>query len=134
MRLRRPTSAAVAVFALLATGACGVLRGTEADAVWVLAPDQDLTAETTRVTVLVMRLGCNSGVTGEVQEPDIDLRDDEVALTFSVRPGPPDSATCPGNDPVRYDVVLPEPLGQRDLVDGRCAEGQEAAGTTFCVP
>lgn len=121
----------VSIVTLLLTAGCG---SSEADAVWTLDSGQDLDADTTTVRVLVTRLGCNGGVTGQVQEPNIDLADDAVALTFSVRPGPPDSATCPGNDHVPYEVVLPEPLGQRALIDGRCRDGESAASTAYCQP
>jgi len=102
--------------------------------VWTLAPDQRVDADTTELTVLVSRLGCDSGVTGDVQEPDVRVDDQAVVLTFVVEPGEPRAATCQGNDEMPYDVVLPEPLGRRSLVDGQCADGAEASHTSFCLP
>jgi heat shock protein HslJ len=108
-------------------------KGTAA-AVWTVAPDQDLNAEASEITVLVTRLGCNSGVTGGVAEPDVRLEDDRVVLTFTVRPGEPSAADCPGNNQVPYAVDLREPIGNRQLVDGQCLPEGEAAGTSFCQP
>ena len=40
---------------------------------------------------------------------------------------------CPGNDEVPYEVRLDEPIGQRQLLDGSCRSGGEAASTSFCA-
>lgn len=122
---------AVAIGATVATG-CGVLPGSSAAAVWTVAPGERVEARTSEVTVVVTRVGCNGGITGEVQEPEVGLGDDEVVLTFSVTPGEPSGADCQANDAVPYDLVLPEPLGERSLVDGQCRPEGEASGTSFC--
>lgn len=117
------------------TGACaaaGAGSGTDA-AVWDLAPDQTIAGPSTMFTALVSRLGCNNGVTGQVQAPEIRLGDTEVVVTFRVAPGPPHEAACPGNVPVPYEVDLGEPLRDRALVDGRCLPGGEAVTTIFCA-
>lgn len=113
-------------------GAVGAPAGAGAAAVWVVAPGQDLDAETEEFTALVNRLGCNSGVTGEVRPPGIHLADDHVAITFTVGPADPLGGDCQGTDQVPYEVTLPEPLGDRRLIDGQCAS--EASGTSFCEP
>lgn len=87
------------------------------EATWTLAPGQTIEAETRTFTVLVTRSGCNGGVTGAVNDPTIEMTDDTVALTFTVRTRPPGAATCPGNDAVPYEVELPQPLGDRSLKD-----------------
>ena len=71
------------------------------------------------LTAVVSRLGCANGVTGEVHEPEVSLEDDAVVVAFSVDPITTD-ASCPDNDEVPYEVVLPEPLGDRSLVDRQC--------------
>ncbi|MEU4420783.1 hypothetical protein AB0F81_09160 [Actinoplanes sp. NPDC024001] len=87
----------------------------------------------TTFTALVSRLGCNSGVTGEVLAPRIEPRRSEVVVTFSVAAKPPgEVASCQGNDQVPYEVDLGEPLNGRPLVDGQCRG--PAAGTSFCEP
>lgn len=122
-----------ALVVILASG-CGVGTGGSAAATWTIAPNQEVDAETSKFTVLVTRLGCNGGVTGEVQQPDVRHDDEEVVLTFAVKPDEPSSATCQGNDQVPYDVTLEEPLGDRKLVDGQCASNAEARDTSFCQP
>jgi hypothetical protein len=114
----------------MATG-CGVFDHT-ASATWMLAPGQRPGPDDTTFTVLVTRLGCNGGVTGEPQPPAVDYRDGQVVLTFVVEPGEPSSATCPGNEPVAYDVSLEEPLGDRQLVDGQCLADGAARNIADC--
>jgi hypothetical protein len=99
----------------------------------VVGPDQTLDAQTSTFTADVTRLGCNDGVTGTVNDPNIDVTDDEVVVTFTVSPGPPDIAGCPGNEEAPYQVQLPEPLGDRSMTDGACVDG-EARDTSFCLP
>lgn len=105
-----------------------------AAAVWVGGPDQELGPSSTVFTALVSRLGCNSGVTGEVLSPDIRVTESDVIVTFSVAPERSGAADCQGNDQVPYEVSLPEPLGDRALVDGQCLDGGEAGTTSFCQP
>ena len=135
MSVFRPAAAAqVLLAAILAalTSGCSVFN-RDAAATWDLAPDQTIDANTTTFVALVTRLGCNSGVTGDVNDPDIEVTDEEVVLTFTVSPGEPHAATCRGNEQVPYEVQLPETLGGRELVDGECASG-EASSTEPCQP
>lgn len=97
--------------------------GDNAPAVWELASERRLDDSATSFTVLVSRLGCNSGVTGTVNSPTIVLFETEVVVTFSVSPGEPEIADCRGNDQIPYEVTLPEPLGERVLIDGACEKG-----------
>jgi hypothetical protein len=83
-------------------------------------------------TAHVERLDCSGGVTGTVFDPRIELRDDEVVITFMVNELPDGPQLCPGNDQVAVDVDLGEPIGNRMLVDGACASGTEAASTGAC--
>jgi hypothetical protein len=109
--------------------------GGRADAaVWTLAEGSSLQPSSTRFTAVVTRLGCNNGVTGDVLAPAIRLGETEVVVTFTVAPKASDPASCPGNDQVRYEVVLDEPLRGRALVDGQCRPGGEAVDTAFCHP
>lgn len=102
-----------------------------ATAMWYVAPSQALDSGAMRFTALVSRLGCNSGVTGTVNPPEVRITADKLVITFTVSPGPPQSADCQGNPAVPYVVELPEPLGARALVDGAC-DAAEAARTAFC--
>lgn len=163
VRPRRPSSmrtfrrdltiracAVVALSAVLSSG-CGLPsdEADEAGATWDLTKDQTPDSDTTAFTVEVTRLGCNSGQTGTVNDPGIEMTDTQVVITFTVSPGEqwrgfrlwrsggqprgPGSADCQGNNAVSYDVELPEALSERELVDGGCAS-TEATGTAPCQP
>ncbi len=105
----------------------------DAVAVWDVGESSSLDADTNTFTALVTRLECNSGVTGDVNDPDIERTDDRVVITFTVRPKEAAAADCQGNDQVPYEVEIPEPLGNRELVDGACTS-TEANSTIFCQP
>ena len=116
---RAKKAVALASMAVMMAG-CIEVDDREAAAVWDVAPDQRLDADTTTFTALVHRVGCNNGVTGDVNDPAIEVSDHQVVITFTVSPGEPSSATCQGNEPVAYEVALPDALGDRELVDGEC--------------
>jgi hypothetical protein len=99
--------------------------------VWEVRAGRQVGPDTNSFTALVSRLGCNNGVTGEVHKPEVSVEDDAVVVTFSVDPINTD-ASCPDNDVVPYEVVLPEPLGDRSSVDGQCASDRDARRTPFC--
>lgn len=64
----------------------------------------------------------------------IEAGETDVVVTFFV--AALDShleQTCPGNDEVPYEVILDEPIGRRQLLDGACRDGGEAASTSFCM-
>lgn len=110
-----------------------VVPGRGAGAVWTVKSPDQLGPDATTFTAMVRRVGCNNGVTGDVQEPDVRLEEDEVIITFTVEPDPSE-ANCLGNNEVAYEVELPEPLGDRELVDGQCEPEAEGSRTTFCRP
>jgi len=94
---------------------------------------EEVTSESSTFTAQVTRLGCSSGITGEVVAPEIVLFESEIVVTFSVDPVPQGrDYECPGNDQVPYVVELDEPMGQRQLVDGACLPGGAAETTTLC--
>ncbi|MFN8023928.1 MAG: hypothetical protein U0Q03_20520 [Acidimicrobiales bacterium] len=102
-------------------------------ATWTIDPGEAVTATTTSFAVLVTRLGCADGVTGEVLEPVIVTEADQVVITFSVDPLDPTLAyTCPTNDANTVVVHLDGPLGHRSLVDGACLGQSPATDTSFC--
>ena len=123
----------MSVALLAAVSGCAVIEAldTRAPAWWQLAPHQSLDPDSTSVTVLVSRIGCNDGITGTVNPPDVSVSDSEIVISMTVSPGEPSSATCPGNDQVAFEIELPEPLGDRRLVDGAC-ENSDARRTIWC--
>lgn len=103
-------------------------------AVWKLESATDVVTSSTTFTALVNRLGCSGGSTGEVLEPTVEVGETDIVVTFFVAALDSDlEQTCPDNDEVRYEVRLNEPIGQRQLLDGSCRSGGEAASTSFCA-
>ena len=99
---------------------------------WDIDPQQRPLATQASFPVLVSRLGCAGGETGEVLEPEVVEREDEVVVSFSVEPLPAGDYTCLGNRPVAHPVRLAAPLGDRRLLDGSCLSGK-ASTTSHCV-
>lgn len=100
-------------------------------AVWSVAPGERPTPTSTSFTAAVSRLGCNSGVTGDVLEPRVDYNPSQIIVTFEVA-ADRDGGLCPSNKPVDVQVDLSEPIGDRDLIDGQCRPGAAAETTSFC--
>lgn len=101
-------------------------------AVWAVAPGKRPAPTSTTFTAAVSRLGCNSGVTGEVLEPRIEYSPSDITVTFQVA-ADRDGGLCPSNLPVEVQVNLTEPIGDRDLIDGQCRPDAAAATTSFCT-
>ena len=106
--------------------------GTTGDAaVWFLPRGAQVADTTTTLTVEVQRLGCNNGVTGKVLEPAVEYGESDVIVTFQVETDL-DGGDCPSNRAVEFQLLLDQPLNGRQLIDGQCLPGQEAATTSHC--
>ena len=104
-----------------------VHEATSEAASWTVEPGT-VDPSSTSFTATVTRTGCSGGQTGTVYPPTLDMSDTSIVVTFRVAPlDPRFDYTCPSNDAVAATVTLPEPIGQRQLVDGVCAESQGAA-------
>jgi hypothetical protein len=83
------------------------------------ADDADLSAESTRIEVLVNERGCagDRSAEGRIPAPHVVEDEDRVVVTVSVipLPGPQDCGDTP-DTPVT--IELDEPLGDRELLDG----------------
>jgi len=92
-----------------------------------VAPGETLTAETTELDVLVTEVECNSGedARGRVREPAVIRSTESVTVIFTVvaRLGGHD---CQSNPPTPFRLVLPEPLGDRALLDGSSIPPRDA--------
>jgi len=125
--------------AVLAVSGCGGGESTDdAPASWSLhnpgtpvAEDSQVSATTREFTAFVKRTGCSSGYTGTVLAPTIETSAVQVVVTFSVPAIESGNYVCPGNPAVPYQVVLPEPLGDRSLIDGRCTDAK-VANYAYC--
>lgn len=99
-----------------------------APAVWAIDQAHPPSPTDATLVVLVTRIECNSGRTGEVLEPTVAEEADDIVITFAVAPAPPGDHDCQGNDAVPSTVTLERPLGERRLLDGACVDGSAPAG------
>jgi hypothetical protein len=100
--------------------------------------DVELGPEVTEIPVLVTERACNSGqdARGRIVQPRIVLGDQAVTVVFAVRPRGGDQ-DCPSNPETPHLLVLPEPLGDRTLLDGSEIPPRDAtqcADVAFCAP
>ncbi|WP_165909227.1 MULTISPECIES: hypothetical protein [unclassified Rathayibacter] len=117
------------IVAALSSSGCAAAGGETAT--WALADPSAVSAQSDRIDLLVSRLECASGVTGETLPPVVSYSAEEVAVRVDVKANGNAAANCQGNDLVPVSVELREPLGERNLVDGACMEG-DATKTVFC--
>ena len=101
-------------------------------ATWSLAPEELLDPKTTFLVVEVTRLGCASGITGTVLDPQIHYDETQVLLRTDVEKIGQGAHECQGNDAVPVEIHLDQPLGVRGLVDAACLQG-EAVGAAACT-
>jgi hypothetical protein len=92
---------------------------------WQVAPDVPFpNRRTTEVVAMVSETVCMGGETadGRVLPPAVLTSLTEVLIIFAVRPlpalGAGGTVGCPMPRPTRVSVALPEPLGDRRLLDG----------------
>lgn len=124
--------AVIALGSLGLLGACDAATETGETATWKIA-DGRVSPDATHLTVAVSRLGCASGKTGTVLEPQLTYEPTRIVIWTPVVPLPKNVGyNCQSNDAVRTDVTLTEPIGQRALVDGACLH-DDAARTSECL-
>lgn len=107
-------------------------RGDEA--VWYVASLDGVSPHSRGLDVVVSRTGCSGGLQGTPEKPVIDVGATTIVVTFRISPHVTGADTCEGTAGVPYHVRLPQPLGERRLVDGECHRGSEANATAFCSP
>ena len=92
--------------------------GVEA-ARWELSPEERVGADTRSFEVLVFEQGCASGASpdGRIVGPAVIPLEDSVIVILGTRPLP-GPQTCEQGPPATLRVELPEPLGDRQLLDG----------------
>jgi hypothetical protein len=87
---------------------------------WALDPAYPApTADSTELHILVWELACSGGspATGRMAPPIVSYADESLTVTIGVT-GVGGIATCPGPPGTPAKVVLPQPLGDRTLLDG----------------
>lgn len=92
--------------------------GSEA-ARWEPAPGVVIGPDTLGFEALVFERACASGASpeGRIVGPAVVVLDDAVIVMFGTKP-PPGPQTCLAGPPAVVRVQLPEPLGDRQLLDG----------------
>jgi hypothetical protein len=97
-----------------------MLVGCSGAATWTHDPDVEIGPDTTEVIAWVTESACASGQSSadRIIGPDIQVSADAIVVTFRVKALLGVSQTCPSNPPTRVTVRLPEPLGDRVLLDG----------------
>ncbi|MDP2624290.1 MAG: hypothetical protein Q8Q29_10890 [Actinomycetota bacterium] len=87
---------------------------------WVLHPSApEPGPETTELHVLLTEQECVSGqeIGDRLVGPQVVMTDTEVRLAFAAERPPGDAQTCQGNPETPYTVELPEPLGDREIIE-----------------
>ena len=119
--------------ATTATSDARSLPDRDTEASWRVDEADPPSAVSSSFVALVQRVGCNSGITGELDEPTIEVDADQIVITFvTLDPPPAGGADCQGNQDVRATVEIGEEIGNRLLVDGLCLSGSQAASTSHC--
>ncbi|CAN5242777.1 hypothetical protein BH23ACT9_BH23ACT9_10260 [soil metagenome] len=86
---------------------------------WSLPPGTQPDPRATSVEVWVHEQACASGqpADGRVVVQDLDVTGSDVTVTLGIIPVA-GGAGCPSNPPTPFTVELPEPLSDRQLIDG----------------
>ena len=97
-----------------------------------VAPHEQLTADTTELDVLVLEGACTSGedAQGRIVEPTIVRGSDALTVVFATVPLD-GAAECEITPETPFVLELPEPLGDRMLLDGSSIPPRDA---TTCHP
>jgi hypothetical protein len=84
-----------------------------------VAADADLAPDTTEIEVLATEMACNSGrdARGRIVVWAVLPAADAMTVVLAVRPRP-GGHDCQGNPETPFLLELPEPLGDRTLLDG----------------
>lgn len=96
-------------------------------AVFRLVPNVVLAPESREVDLLVTETACNSGqdARGRIRVLDLVPAEASVTVLLGVVPRPGDHE-CPGNPETPFTLELPEPLGDRVLLDGSSVPARDA--------
>jgi hypothetical protein len=92
-----------------------------------VAPHEELDPAATQLDVLVTERACASGsdALGRTVAPAVVSDDTSVTVIFAVRPRGGGN-TCPSNPETPFVLELPEPLGERELLDGSSIPPRDA--------
>lgn len=97
-----------------------VMGGNYGPAEWAFDPAFPMPApDATELHILVWEMACSGGrpASGRMSAPIVDYAEDTLTVSIGVSPIPGGN-TCPGPPGTPALVVLPEPIGDRALLDG----------------
>lgn len=105
-------------------GSCDLFRTTPEGMNTVqvsVDPGADIQPDSTVIPLLLTEQECVSGrpMNDRLGEPELLITDRLVMVTFHATPPPGASFNCQGNPTMSYSLILDEPLGNRDVRDGR---------------
>lgn len=91
---------------------------------WLVDPGVPIDPDATEISVLATERECASGqpMGDRLLEPDIVITDDAIYLAFAAR-AQDGAQTCQGNPETQVTVQLPEPIGDRPILDGLSISG-----------
>ncbi|HSM02313.1 MAG TPA: hypothetical protein VK960_07755 [Acidimicrobiia bacterium] len=87
---------------------------------WRLDPSKpEPEPDATELYVLITERECVDGreIGDRLIGPQVVMTGTEVRLAFAAEPPPGDTHSCPGNPETPFTVMLPAPLGDREIVD-----------------
>jgi hypothetical protein len=96
-------------------------------AVFRLATDDALAPEATQLDLLVTETACNSGqdARGRIRVLDVVPAGGSISILLGVVPRP-GGQECPSNPETPFTIELPEPLGDRVVLDGSSVPPRDA--------
>ncbi len=89
---------------------------------WKLVHPGEVTAESTTLYIEVTRESCAGGETGKVLTPEVQEEAGRFVIRTPVEPIKDGYYTCQSNNWVPITVVLPAPIGDRELFDAACLD------------
>ena len=104
-------------------------RSTAAN--WAPLDPGAVTSRSTIIDVGVVRAECAGGETGNITEARVDYQSEKVIVVLSLEPVPEAAQDCPENETVPFQLLLDQPLGERELIDGTCMDN-EYEKTVMC--
>ncbi len=87
---------------------------------WRLAPGEPSNANATTLDVVVSERECVSGqaIGDRLLGPQVVMTEGALRIAFAAEPPPGDAFDCPSNPETRVTVELPEPIGDREVIEG----------------
>ena len=87
---------------------------------WRVDPDIEVDPDATELHVIATERPCVSGqeMGDRLLEPQVVMTPTELRIAFAAERPPGEAFTCPGNPETPVTVTLPEPLGDRAVVEG----------------